>query len=70
MDGNFKPINAHASTQDGLNPSHVALDEIHAHKTHDLLNVLQSAAGARKNPLWLYMTTEVYETPGPWPELG
>lgn len=67
--GNFKPINAKASTQDGLNPSHVVLDEIHAHKTHDLLNVLQSAAGARLNALWLYTTTEGYETPGPWPEI-
>ena len=67
--GNFRPINAHASTQDGLNPSHVGLDEVHAHKTHDLLNVLQSAAGARLNALWLYTTTEGYETPGPWPEL-
>lgn len=67
--GNFKPINAKASTQDGLNPSHVSLDEIHAHKTHDLLNVLQSAAGARLNALWLYTTTEGYETPGPWPEM-
>ena len=67
--GNFRPINAHASTQDGLNPSHVAVDEIHAHKTHDLLNVLQSAAGARLNALWLYTTTEGYETPGPWPEM-
>lgn len=64
-----KPINAKASTQDGLNPSHTVLDEIHAHKTHDLLNVLRSAAGARINPLWLYTTTEGYETPGPWPEL-
>ena len=67
--GSFKPINAKASTQDGLNPSHVALDEIHAHKTSDLLNVLQSAAGARANVLWLYTTTEGYETPGPWAEL-
>lgn len=67
--GSFKPINAKASTQDGLNPSHCELDEIHAHKTHDLLNVLQSAAGARANALWLYTTTEGYETPGPWPEL-
>ena len=67
--GNFKPINAKASTQDGLNPSHVVLDEIHAHKSHDLLNVLQSAAGARLNALWLYATTEGYETPGPWPEM-
>ncbi len=65
----FVPINAKASTQDGLNPSHVGLDEIHAHKDHDLLNVLRSAAGARKNTLWLYTTTEGYETPGPWPEL-
>jgi phage terminase large subunit-like protein len=65
----FKPINSKASTQDGLNPSHVNCDEIHAHKTADLLNVLRSAAGARKNPLWLYTTTEGYESPGPWPEL-
>jgi phage terminase large subunit-like protein len=66
---NFKPINSKASTQDGLNPSHVALDEIHAHKTHELLNVLRSAAGARKSPLFLYTTTEGYESPGPWAEL-
>lgn len=67
--GKFWPINAKASTQDGLNPSHVGIDEIHAHKTHDLLNVLRSAAGARKSPLFLYTTTEGYESPGPWPEI-
>lgn len=65
----FKPINAKASTQDGLNPSHCALDEIHAHKSADLLNVLQSAAGARSSPLWLFTTTEGYESPGPWSEI-
>lgn len=65
----FKPINSKASTQDGLNPSHTAMDEIHAHKTADLLNVLQSAAGARRSPLWLFTTTEGYDSPGPWPEL-
>lgn len=65
----FKPINSKASTQDGLNPSHVLLDEIHAHKTRDLVDVLASAAGARGNPLWLYTTTEGYESPGPWAEL-
>jgi phage terminase large subunit-like protein len=67
--GTFKPINAKASTQDGLNPSVTLLDEIHAHKTHDLLNVLRSAAGARLSPLFLFTTTEGYESPGPWPEL-
>ncbi len=65
----FKPIHAKASTQDGLNPSHVGLDEIHAHKTADLLNVLTSAAGARSNPLFLYTTTEGYINPGPWGEI-
>lgn len=65
----FKPIHAKASTQDGLNPSHVGLDEIHAHKSADLLNVLTSAAGARSNPLFLYTTTEGYLNPGPWAEL-
>jgi phage terminase large subunit-like protein len=67
--GTFKPINAKASTQDGLNPSCTLLDEIHAHKDGDLLNVLQSAAGARSNPLFLFTTTEGYESPGPWAEL-
>jgi phage terminase large subunit-like protein len=66
--GTFKPINAKASTQDGLNPSAVGCDELHAHKSYDLLNVLKSASGARRNPLFLFTTTEGYETPGPWPE--
>jgi phage terminase large subunit-like protein len=67
--GLFRAINAKASTQDGLNPSCAILDEIHAHRTHDLLNVLQSSAGGRRNPLFLFTTTEGYETPGPWPEM-
>ena len=65
----FRPLHAKASTQDGLNPSHVGLDEIHAHKSPDLLNVLTSAAGARENPLWLYTTTEGYINSGPWAEI-
>lgn len=67
--GTFKPVNAKASTQDGLNPSLVLLDEIHAHKNSDLINVLGSAAGARKSRLFLYTTTEGYTSAGPWPEL-
>lgn len=67
--GTFRPINAKASTQDGLNPSVVVFDELHAHKTRDLFDVLRSAAGARKSPLFLYTTTEGYENPGPWHEV-
>jgi phage terminase large subunit-like protein len=69
LGGTFKPINAKASTQDGLNPSVLVFDELHAHKTRDLYDVLRSAAGARKNPLFLYTTTEGYESPGPWAEI-
>lgn len=67
--GTMKPINSKSSSQDGLNPSFVELDEIHAHKTPDLLNVLRSASGARKSPLFMYTTTEGYENPGPWAEI-
>lgn len=69
VNATYKALNAKASTQDGLNPSHVAMDEIHAHKTADLLNVLTSAAGGRGNPLWLYTTTEGYINAGPWSDL-
>ncbi len=67
--GTFRPINAKASSQDGLNPSALCFDELHAHKTRDLFDVLRSAAGARKSPLFLYTTTEGYENPGPWSEV-
>jgi phage terminase large subunit-like protein len=66
--GTFKPINSKASTQDGLSPSCLIFDELHAQRSHDLRNVLASAAGARSNPLTIYATTEGYESPGPWPE--
>lgn len=66
--GSFKPINAKASTQDGLNPTVVEVDELHAHKTHDLINVLKSAGGARRSRLFLITTTEGYPNGGPWEE--
>ena len=66
----FKYISAKASTQDGLNPSCVLIDEVHAHPNHELINVLKSAAGARANPLFLFVTTEGYDRGDmPWPEL-
>jgi len=67
--GTYRSINAKASTQDGLNPSCLCFDELHAHKTHDLYNVLRSAAGARSNPLFLYTTTEGFESAGPWADM-
>ena len=62
--GNIKPINAKASTQDGLNPHLTIIDELHAHKDRDLFDVLKSARGARKNPLSWYITTAGYNVEG------
>jgi phage terminase large subunit-like protein len=59
-DASMKPINAKASTQDGLNPSCIVLDESHA-QTFKLHDVLKSAQGARKNPLMLCPTTAGYD---------
>jgi len=59
-DGVIKPVNAKASTQDGLNPSCIVLDESHAQK-FALHDVLKSAQGARPNPLLLCPTTAGYD---------
>jgi phage terminase large subunit-like protein len=56
----IKPVNAKASTQDGLNPSCIVLDESHAQK-FALHDVLKSAQGARPNPLMLCPTTAGYD---------
>lgn len=55
--GSVKPINAKASTQDGLNPHCAIIDELHAHADRSLFDVLRSARGARRNPLSFYITT-------------
>lgn len=62
--GSMQPINAKASTQDGLNPSMVVLDELHAHKDRALYDVLRSARGARRNPLQWVVTTAGYNLEG------
>jgi len=56
----IRPVNARASTQDGLNPSCIVLDESHAQK-FALHDVLKSAQGARLNPLLLCPTTAGYD---------
>jgi len=52
-----KPLNAEGSTLDGLNIHGGVVDELHAHKTRALWDVLDSATGARSQPLILMITT-------------
>jgi phage terminase large subunit-like protein len=53
----FKPLAAEGSTQDGLNIHLGVIDELHAHKKRDLYDVLDTARGAREQPLLLVITT-------------
>jgi phage terminase large subunit-like protein len=62
--GYIKPINAKASTQDGHNPHLGVLDELHAHKDRALYDVIDSAFGARSNPLLWIITTAGFDVMG------
>lgn len=52
-----KPLNAEGSTLDGLNIHFAVVDELHAHKTRAVYDVLDSATGARSQPLISMITT-------------
>lgn len=53
----MKPLNAEGSTLDGLNIHGGVVDEVHAHKTRAVWDVLDSATGARSQPLLSAITT-------------
>jgi phage terminase large subunit-like protein len=57
--GYAKPINSKSSTQDGLNPSFISLDESHA-QNFELHDVLKSAQGSRVSPMLMAPTTAGY----------
>jgi phage terminase large subunit-like protein len=55
--GKFAPLSADANSLDGLNVSLAAIDELHAHRKADVWNVLDTATGARAQPLIFAITT-------------
>lgn len=57
----FQPLGADADTMDGLNVHAALIDELHAHKTRDVVDVLETATGARRQPLQLEITTAGYD---------
>ncbi len=57
MGSKFEPLSADSSTMDGLNPSCNLVDELHAHKDRGVWDVLDTAMGARRQPLTLAITT-------------
>ena len=56
-DGSMKPLASDSNTLDGLNPSCAIIDEYHAHKTDELLAVIETGMRARAQPLMFIITT-------------
>ena len=53
----YQPLGKDANTLDGLNLHAAIVDEIHAHPTRELWDVLETATGSRRQPLLLGITT-------------
>lgn len=57
----LEPLGADEDTLDGLNIHAAIVDEVHAHKTRGVVDVLETATGARRQPLIFYITTAGYD---------
>ena len=57
----FEPLSSDYNSLDGLNVHAALIDEVHAHKTRDLWDVLETATGSRRQPLMLAITTSGFD---------
>lgn len=57
----FEPLGADEDSMDGLNPNGVIIDEMHAHKTRGVYDVLRTATGSRRQPLMFVITTAGFD---------
>jgi phage terminase large subunit-like protein len=53
----FEALSSDADTLDGLNVHGGIIDELHAHKTRDVWDVIETATGSRSQPLVVAITT-------------
>lgn len=53
----LEPLGADHDSTDGLNPNAVCADELHAYKERALLDVMETATGARRQPVFFKITT-------------
>lgn len=61
----FQPLSAESNTLDGLNPHGNIIDELHAHRDRGVWDVLDSAMGARRQPMTIAITTAgIYDQEG------
>lgn len=57
----FEPLSSDYNSLDGLNIHAGLIDELHAHKTNDLYQVIDTATGSRRQPLIIAITTAGYD---------
>ena len=63
-DGVMQAVNSRSASQEGHNPSFVSFDELHAHPSSALYDVLRMGEGMRDNPLFWTITTAGMDTDG------
>lgn len=53
----FRALSSDGSRQHGLNVHGAVIDEVHVHKTPDLVEALETGVGSREQPLVVFITT-------------
>lgn len=61
-DGSFVPLSRDSEAIDGTNPHFALVDELHAHPTRQIHDVLVSGMGARSQPILWEITTAGFTT--------
>lgn len=61
----FEPLSSDSDKLDGLNTSFAAIDEYGAHKTNELLKVIETSMGSRLQPLLWVITTAYFDREAP-----
>lgn len=56
----YKALSAEAGTKHGLNSHFIVVDELHAHPDGELVDVLTTSTGSRRQPMTWYITTADY----------
>lgn len=59
----YKVISADAASKHGFNSHLVIIDELHAQPNRELVDVLMTSTGARRQPLIMHVTTSDFERP-------
>jgi len=53
----YRPLASDAASADGLDVHLAAIDEVHRHKSGDLIGILEDGTAARNQPIVFYITT-------------